>query len=207
MSRNRNRNTNEKKQSTDSVKKTSNQIEGFSADQWENIIAAAILKAEEQRKKEKEQSLSEEKKEWRKQLRVKEFTGKPPFIRFFLDIIETMRLVMIIPFKKLTPLSSNAYTTGLFSLILASILIGAGTLCMFGVVLIPLSILLREGITLITLVQGLAWGMASHVFGVLFYLSGNEILYTKDRNYVFSVFSATTSVIAIILSIIAFVSK
>lgn len=193
------------KKQNNNVAKSFNQTQRFNDDQLTNIIAAAILKAEEQKRKEEERKHNEEWAEIEKKLGYKNFSKKPFYVRWLFEMIEGIRLLILQTKKDVMPLSSNRYTKLIITLILGLMLELVGIILMGGPVWITVCLLFNNGINFVSIEQGFVLGLISFVVGILFILSAKEIICTKDSNFVFSTFSAMTSVIAIAIAIVALV--
>lgn len=195
----------DKKKNNSCVAAPSNQMQSFSEAQWEDIIAAAIRKAEKQKEREVEEKDKEEWAERKEKLGFKDFSRKPFYIRWLFEMIEVIRLLVLQMKKDVLPLSSNMYTKMIVTLILGAIFGFVGIILIFGPIWITVRSLFDNGINLFSVGESLGFGLLSFLFGTFFLLAEKEIVCTKDSDFVFSTFSAMTSIIAIVIAIVALV--
>lgn len=197
----------DKKKNNSCVADPFNQMQRFSEAQWEDIIAAAIRKAEKQKEREVEEKDKEEWAERKEKLGFKDFSRKPFYIRWLFEMIEYIRLLVLQMKKDVLPLSSNMYTKMIVALILGIMFGLLGIILICGSIWITVRFLFDNGVNPLSFVEGFVLGLISFLFGTFFILAEKEIICTKDSDFVFSTFSAMTSIIAIVIAIIALVIK
>lgn len=184
--------------------------ESLSADEMKNIFVEAMLEVEKRKSKVEEEKAAKELKEWQDSIGVK-FYPKEKKIRFrwfkrtWNDIVVFFKMCFVSKDK----IKGDRATTGLlkfflgliFELVKAALVLCSIALATF----IPLQYLI-DGITPLKVQENIfIGGFAILIFMLsrLFRIAGFEIEKIDDKNYLFGVLASITSIISIVVAIIA----
>lgn len=182
--------------------------EGLSSNEMRDIIVSSLLAYDQAKKEPEKEALEKEMQERRKQLGYKDYSRCRPIRRFFLTILNRIKVFFKILFMPKEKITGDTATTGLMKMAV-SLLFGAvkwllRLVAFISVLYYPLSLLIPH-LTRIELVQYPAFiivGIIAFLFGQLFRLASIEVEKMKDHNYVVDIFAAVAAIVAIIISVI-----
>ena len=200
------RKTKAKQQAINQVSSSNGTTLQLTADELQNIIANALLQAEEQRKQIERDKQEQEKQKWRKEIGYKDYSKSKSKFAGFLSGFNTFICglkLLFMPSKKIkgyktissslsVELSNNFMAAGFIYLIF-SLIIVAGTIAMLVLNLIPWYI----GLLLFILSIGL------FLYALKNRLAYYEATYIKDDNFILNILASHNSKISIIISIIS----
>lgn len=180
--------------------------ENMTSDELQHIIANAILEAESIKEQRTIDQREKEKAEWREKIGVKICKGK------FKNILNGIKVIFKISFMPKEYIKGDRASIGLLKFFLSLFFDIAGM-----VVLLPLSIYLIFiihiqhffiNITELNIfyhIISVLCGFLILILSRLFRMASIEIEQIEDRNYIFGVFASVTSMISIIIAVIALV--
>lgn len=187
---------------------SSSNVLQITAEELQNIIANALLQAEEQRKQIEKDKQEQEKQKWREEIGYKDYSKSKSKFAGFLSGINTLLCglkLLFMPSKKIkghkaissslsVELSNNFMMIGLIYLIL-SLIVAAGTIALLVFNLIPWYI-----------------GLLLFIFAIFFFLYAlknrlayYEATYIKDDNYILNLLASHNSKISLAISFISVV--
>lgn len=184
--------------------------ESLSADEMKNIFVEAMLEVEKRKSKVEEEKAAKELKEWQDSIGVKFYPKKKKirfrwFKRTWNDIVVFFKMCFVSKDK----IKGDRATTGLLKFFLGLIfelMKAALVLCSIALAtFIPLQYLI-DGITPLKVQENIfIGGFAILIFMLsrLFRIAGFEIEKIDDKNYLFGVLASITSIISIVVAIIA----
>lgn len=174
--------------------------EHMSAEEIQHIIAKAIVEAENI----KVQNRKKQEIEWRQKVGFKKC--KNCFVDFFNDFCVLFKLL----FHPKKYVKGDAVLTGLLITIIRLFFIFVGSLLFLGSVLLIIYIILN----LLVFSNALSWdkyvlfvilAFSAFILSLMFFAANFEVDKIEDRNYIFGLFASITSLISIVIAIIAFI--
>lgn len=195
------------KQKTETqIPPSSSNVLQITAEELQNIIANALLQAEEQRKQKEQDKQEQERQKWREEIGYKDYSKSDSIFAGFLDGLNTVKcnfklLFMsskkIKGYRTISASLSEGLANNYFFVALISFML---TLCIvaFTVMTIILNLLPWYIVLLLIILS-----ICLFYNGLKNRLAYYEVMYIKDDNYILNILASHNSKISITISIIS----
>ncbi len=180
---------------------------GFSAEEWQHIIANAMVEAEEIKDAKIEKQKDQELLEWQQSVGYKEYTSKCKIIRAvrnFLNRLKCFVVLCFIPEKKVKGDRASFLLTKAFLRMILNFAHILLLLMSVSFVFVGISGFFSSGQWLSNILL-VVFGITVFAFARFFRMASIEVDKNADRNYIFGLFATVASIVSIVIAIIAIV--
>lgn len=200
--------TRKKKNNKEGSQKTGNII-AITSSELEDVIANAILKAERIKKENELMKKELEKVEQKKNLGLKYYSSSKWYIRWFLILCNRVKVFFNILFMPKKKISGNRATSALLKSYLSSMYTFAQFILLVFAVFSILYIILQYANPNI---EAMAWyynlilsilAFGAFILSQVYRIASVEVEKNDDMNFLFGLFAVGTSVMSIVISIVA----
>lgn len=177
--------------------------ENMTSDELQHIIANAILEAEYIKEQRTIEQKEKEKAEWREKIGVENCKGK------FKNILNGIKVIFKIFFMPKKYIKGDRASIGLLKFFLSLFFdIVSVVLLLLGLYLIFIIhfqhfFINTTKLTIFSNIISILYGFLILILSRMFRMASIEIEQIEDRNYIFGVFASVTSMISIIIAVIA----
>ncbi len=176
---------------------------GFSAEEWQHIIANAIVEAEEIKARKEEEQKEKKQKEFREKLGYKEHSC---ILMKFLNRIWVILHLLFIPKKDIEgDRASMALIGSLLHGFWSILSIASYSFSFLFLTMIPVDIFVYNPskFDVADYIELACVFILLFVFGCIFRIAKHEVDKISDKNFLFSLFSSVIAIVSLIVAIIA----
>lgn len=178
---------------------------------WQTIITAAILAAEEKKAKERTEREAEARRQWQARINFKEYTGRSRIKRFFVNLGSVLKMIFVVPFMRMEGVKGNFFTVTVMKMVLtvfwillyyAMLLLSFGSAVVFAVSFFLPQVGWEIGLICLPVF------LIGMLFSSIFRMAGAEVDNIRETDYLFgltsvcvSIFSTAVAVVAVIIAL------